>query len=460
MKRKDANFPIAALVTFEGSPRAPKRQARLAPLRFASLVATALVAGCTGGPRSSTVEIYSWWVSGAEQNALDAVLTDFENRNGNISVTNAAAENALTAQQELQTRMAEGNPPDTFQVNAGAELRQYVQGATPSLEALNLLATEQNWNETMQPAVLQAVTFGAHIYAVPVDIARINALFYNKHLFEANGLTPPATLDDFVRVAGVLSEHHIKPLEIGAQVPWTLEVLFKGCLVAAGAGPAYYTEFSSGQNPYFAHSDPAPPSSSSAPVDPIFNAAVACFGTLLSWANLDDMRSLTWDRAVQNVRQGSAAMTIMGDWALGEFLNEQADAGVDFGEVPAPGSAGTFIFTTDTFVLPKGAANRAGAIALLTEWGSAAGQSAFYPAKGTIAARKDVDPSGYDSIARATMADFNADALVPDWALAMPPAFTTNFDLALDRFAYDGNAENVVLAAKNNYDLVAAGHWP
>jgi hypothetical protein len=49
---------------------------------------------------------------------------------------------------------------------------------------------------------------------------------------------------------------------------------------------------------------------------------------------------------------------------------------------------------------------------------------------------------------------------VPDWALAVPQGFTTNFDLALDRFGYDGNAENVVLAAKNNYDLVSAGHWP
>jgi glucose/mannose transport system substrate-binding protein len=420
-----------------------------------ALVCAVVFAGCSGDTPSSRVEIYSWWVSGAEQNALNDVLADFEKRNSNISVTNAAAQNALSAQHELQNRMAEGNPPDTFQVNAGAELRQYVQGATPSLEALDPLARQQDWADAIPSAVLQAVTFGGHIYAVPVDIARINALFYNKHIFQANGLDPPATLDDFVHVAGVLQANRITPLAIGAQVPWTLEVLFKGCLAAVG-GPSYYTEFCSGQNPYFSRTA----SSASPPDDPIFNAAVACFGTLLAAAKLDDIRTRTWDGAVQQVRTGFAAMTIMGDWALGEFLQENAVADVDFGEVPAPGSAGTFIFTTDTFVLPKNVNNRDGAVALLTEWGSAAGQSIFYPAKGTIAARQDVDPSKYDSIARATMADFHSQPVVPDWALAMPPAFTTNFDLALDRFAYDGNAENVVLAAKNNYDLVTMEHWP
>jgi ABC-type glycerol-3-phosphate transport system substrate-binding protein len=135
--------------------------------------------------------------------------------------------------------------------------------------------------------------------------------------------------------------------------------------------PAYYSEFCSGQNGYFANS------ASSASGDPIFNAAAACYGTLLSWANLENMRSLTWDGAVQEVRQGFAAMTIMGDWALGEFMPD-----VDFGEVPAPRSADTFIFTTDTFVLPTGAANRDGAIALLSEWGSAAGQSISTPSTG------------------------------------------------------------------------------
>ena len=413
-----------------------------------------LVASCANDAPVSKVEIYSWWVSGAEQAALDAVLADFTTKNPNLSVTNAAAQNALTAQQELKDRIAEGNPPDTFQVNGGAELRQYVTSATPSpLEPLDNLAVQQSWQRFMPSEVMETVTFGAHIYAVPVDIARINALFYNKNVFKKYNLQPPTTMADFAVVAKTLNANHVTPVAVGAQAPWTLEVIFKGCLVAVG-GADYYRQFSSGGNDYFAGRLP------NATYDPTFNAAIACFQTILDAANRDEMWSATWDKAVEEVRIGIAAMTIMGDWALGEFLQERAVADTDFGEVPFPDSGDTFIFTTDTFVLPVGAPNRAGALALLAEWGSAAGQSAFYPLKGTIATRSDVDRSQYDSILQATMADFQTKQVVPDWALAMPPAFTTNFDLALGRFGYDGNAENVVLAAKNNYDLIATGHWP
>lgn len=432
----------------------------------AALLGSVLLASCANDTPVAKVEIYSWWVSGAEQAALDAVLSDFTTKNANFSVTNAAAQNALSAQHELQNRIAEGNPPDTFQVNGGAELRQYVMSATPSpLEPLDFLATEQGWQQHMPSEVIEAVTFGAHIYAVPVDIARINALFYNKHIFTQYNLQPPSTMADFVQVAKILQGNHVTPVvAIGAQVPWTLEVIFKDCLVAVGGGAHYYNEFANGENPYLAGKLP------NSTFDPTFNQAIACLQTILDVANRDEMWSLTWDQAVNEVREGAAAMTFMGDWALGEFLHEGAVADIDagevpdFGEVPAPDTAGTFIFTTDTFALPVGAPNRAGAVALLREWGSAAGQSAFYPLKGTIATRTDVDPSRYDSLLRATMNDFMAASagqqVVPDWALAMPPAFTTNFDLALGRFAYDGNAENVVLAAKNNYDLIVTGHWP
>jgi glucose/mannose transport system substrate-binding protein len=413
-----------------------------------------LLASCANDTPVAKVEIYSWWVSGAEQDALAAVLSDFTTKNPSLSVTNAAAQNALSAQHELQNRIAEGNPPDTFQVNGGAELRQYVMSATPSpLEPLDSLATQQAWQHYMPSEVIGAVTFGAHIYAVPVDIARVNALFYNKHVFKQYGLQPPMTMADFAVVARTLQMNHVLPVAIGAQVPWTLEVIFKGCLVAVG-GADYYREFSSGGNDYFAGRSP------NVTFDPTFNAAITCLQTILAVANRGEMWSLTWDQAVKEVRAGTAAMTIMGDWALGEFLQEGAVADTDFGEVPAPDSSGTFIFTTDTFVLPRGAPNRAGALALLSEWGSAAGQSIFYPLKGTIATRSDVDGSHYDSILQATMKDFQNQQVVPDWALAMPPAFTTNFDLALGRFGYDGNAENVVLAAKNNYDLIVTGHWP
>jgi glucose/mannose transport system substrate-binding protein len=416
---------------------------------FAGLAVTA-AASCVGDAPASPVQIYSWWTTASEDLALQKVLTDFKAKT-HLTVDNAVAHDSLTALDALQSRMREHDPPDTFQVNGGAELAQYVNGASSQLEPLDFLATAhaQDWGSKIPPAVLQAVTFGPHVYAVPVDIARVNALFYNKTTFDSLCLKPPATLDDFVAVAQVLAQNNITPLAIGDAAPWTLEVIFKSCLVAGGHAN-YYKEFSQGLNSHF-------PSRSG---DSTFSQAISCFGTILSYANKSEMRGLTWDQAVLEVNRGNPAMTIMGDWAHGEFLRDGGSANGTFGEVAAPGSADTFIFTTDTFVLPFGAKNRDGAVALLTEWGSAEGQSIFYPSKGSLPSRWDANPNGYDALQTWTQNEFRSKTLVADWAMALPQAFTTAFDAALDRFADDGNAENVVLAAINNYDSIVTTHWP
>jgi glucose/mannose transport system substrate-binding protein len=422
---------------------------RVRPLVYLGTLALAACSsnsGSSSGP-SGNVEIYSWWTSGSEKAALHAFLGDFTAKNPNVNVINAAEQSAQNAQADLQKRMAQGNPPDTFQVNGGADLMQYVvtngTDATQSkLENLDDLATQQKWTQLVPPDVLSTVSYGGHYYGVPVDIARINALFYNTAVFTQNGLTPPVTVADFVSVAQALQAKGIAPLAVGDSGPWVLEIIFKSCMVAEG-GAAYYKEFVTGANSYFAGTTTTP--------DATFAAALSDFGQIMTYANSSVMRSQTWDQAVQLVANGDAAMTVMGDWAIGEFISLGKTPGTDFGEVPAPGSGSTFIFTTDTFVLPKGAPNRAGALALLTEWGSGAGQAAFNPVKGSIAVRTDADPTLYNVLSQKTIQDFHALPLVGDFALTVPASFPNVFDPALDQFAIDGIAQNVVLAVKNNY---------
>jgi glucose/mannose transport system substrate-binding protein len=407
---------------------------------------------CSGGSGSSSgasgnVEIYSWWTAGSEKAALHALLTNFEVSNPNVNVVNAAEQSSQNAMADLQQRMAQGNPPDTFQVNGGANLMQYVVtngvDATQSkLENLDALAAQQNWAQVMPADVLSTVSYGGHYYGVPVDIARINALFYNTSIFTQSGLQPPTTMAEFVTVSQALQAKNIVPLAVGDSGPWVLEIIFKSCMVAEG-GAAYYKQFVTGANPYFSGGTSTP--------DATFTSVLSDFQQIMGYANQNVMRSQTWDQAVGLVADGTAAMTIMGDWAVGEFIALGKTPGVDFGEVAAPGSASTFIFTTDTFVLPKGAPNRAGALALLTDWGSAAGQAAFNPVKGSIAPRSDADPSIYNVLSQATLQQFRTLPLVGDFSLTVPSSFSTVLDPVLDQFVIDANAQNVVLAVKNNY---------
>jgi glucose/mannose transport system substrate-binding protein len=420
--------------------------------RRLGILGTLAMVACGGGSGSSSgasgnVEIYSWWTAGSEKAALHALLADFEVKDPNVVVVNAAEQSSQNAMADLQQRMAQGNPPDTFQVNGGAELMQYVVtngvDATQSkLENLDALAAQQNWAQLMPADVLSTVSYGGHYYAVPVDIARINALFYNTSVFTQYNLQPPTTMADFVSVSQALQAKGIVPLAVGDSGPWVLEIIFKSCMVAEG-GAAYYKQFVTGSNAYFSGATTTP--------DAVFTAALSDFQQIMTYANQSVMRSQTWDQAVGLVADGSAAMTIMGDWAVGEFIALGKVPGTDFGEVAAPGSASTFIFTTDTFVLPKGAPNRTGALALLTEWGSATGQAAFNPVKGSIAVRTDADPSIYNVLSQATLQQFHTLPLVGDFALTVPSSFPNVFDPALDQFVIDGNAQNLILSVKNNY---------
>ena len=90
----------------------------------------------------------------------------------------------------------------------------------------------------------------------------------------------------------------------------------------------------------------------------------------------------------------------------------------------------------DTFGLPKGAPDKDNAIGWLKVCGSQEGQAAFNPKKGSIPARTDVSPSGFDVIAQSFIAEFKTDTLVPSSAhgSATPPNFASAVNDEMGQF--------------------------
>jgi glucose/mannose transport system substrate-binding protein len=421
-------------------PRTPLR-----PRSFAFLAALcAALPSCATEPEATTgtnqMEIFSWWVSGSETDALDALLDVYADDHPGIEVINAAAIAAKDARQDLLTRMAEGFPPDTFQTNSGLDLLRWVQpdgetGAPSKLESLDELAEAGGWRTAMPEAVLERVMFEDAIYAVPVNVHRLNCLFYNVRVFEDAGLTPPTNLADFMTVSDQLEMQGITPLAVGANHPWTVGLLVWENLIPAMLGGQFYEDYLGGR---LTAKDPA---------------IVEAFGQirgLFEHTNAN-AKDLSWDQAAVLVADGDAAMTFMGDWAKGEFTSRGLAPGTDFGMVVW--GEDQFVFTMDAFVLPKGATNRDNGRDLLMTMGSEAGQDAFNPIKGSIPSRLDVDSSLYDSISQRSIADFRSPeaALIPARSMFVPQAFTDAVDIALGTFAADGNVDNLMITIDNNY---------
>jgi glucose/mannose transport system substrate-binding protein len=386
----------------------------------ATSTAGATSAGTTGGK----LEIFSWWTNGGEADGLNAMFGIYKQQNPGVDIVNAtvpggAGTNAKTV---LKTRMQGGQAPDSFQVHAGQELIGTWVVAN-KMEPLTSLFKEQGWDKVMPKLLLDQITYKGDIYSVPVNIHRSNMLWYNKKIFADNSLQPPKTIDDFFKVADALKKKGVTPLAVGGKDKFEAPHLFESILLAT-FGAADYPKLFQGNGEEWA--------------DPRTAQAVATLNRMLQYANTD-RTAKGWADAAQDVLDGKAAMTIMGDWTEGYFLSKKAVPNKDFGWAPAPGTDGILLWLSDSFGLPKGAPHRDHALAWLKVCGSKEGQDAFNLKKGSIPARLDADKSLYDEYLKSSIDAFATNKLAPSivHGAAANESFMTAYDNAINVFSSD-----------------------
>ena len=75
---------------------------------------------------TGTVEIFSWWISPGEKEALAASLAIHKQKYPNVTVNNLTDTYGDGARDQLATNFKLGGPPDTFQANIGQALMYWV----------------------------------------------------------------------------------------------------------------------------------------------------------------------------------------------------------------------------------------------------------------------------------------------------------------------------------------------
>jgi glucose/mannose transport system substrate-binding protein len=410
-------------------------------------------------------EILSWWVSDGEVDALRALLDIYRRSHPGTHVVHGGIRDTTNAKFRMSARMTEGTPPDTFQVNGGHDLLQWARGArgapnVGSLEPLEFLYEDEGWRDVFPPEVLDLVSSRGEAYAVPLNIHRTNTLVFDVHALAKASLTAPRTLDELHHAAAVLRRRGMNPLALGTREPWMLTLLtFENILVAL-AGPRFYLEFLQGKR---------------SPRAPEIRAAIEELGRLLDASNPDAER-LGWDDAADRVRIGAAAMTIGGDWTKGYLERRGCLEGESFGVAASPGTEASFVFTIDTFGLPRGAPHRVEAIELLRIFGSSHGQTVFNRIKGSRPARRDLgtetsDPPssrhGASRVSRSSRGepessrrgaeaidDFATTTRVPTLTSLVPPSFSGALDAVLGEYARRRNLEEVLAVIEQQYAFI------
>ena len=377
------------------------------------------------------LEIFSWWTSGGESAALNALFDVYKKQNTGVEIVNAAVSGGggSAARPVLQTRLAGGNPPDTWQTHPGYELiGQYVDPGY--CEPVTELYKTDGWDTAFpKELVVNLMTKDRKIYSVLAGIHRGNVLWYNTKLLEKNGIKvgDQMTFDQFFAACDKLKAAGVPALGVGDSGIWASAQLFENTLLGV-IGAKGWVDLFDGSMQWD---------------DPKVKEAMKLFAKMQDYLN-PDHAALSWDQAIKALMDGKVAFSSMGDWADGEFLKAKLKEKEDFGWVSHPGTDGSFIVVADGFTLAKGAPHKEAALAWLKSIGSKEAQEAFNPLKGSIPARTDVDRSKFDGYHQWSMDSFSKDKLLASCVHgeAAPAAFQQALNDAVTAFVVDKNIDN------------------
>jgi len=396
-----------------------------------AVVAGLVLAGCGsndnsssssgGGSSANEVEVFTWWTEGGEKAGLDGLVATFEQQYPNEKFVNGAVAGGAgsNAKAVLASRLQSGDPPDTFQAHAGAELKDYI--VANQIQDLSSLYDEEGWTKVFPQGVLDAITSDGKIYSVPANIHRANVVWANPTVLQKAGIDPkkvPADIQAWIADMKTLKDSGVEfPLAVATD--WTQVQLLETVLIS-DLGPDGYVGLWDGTTDW-----------SSSDV----TAALNDYKTLMSYTNTD-RSGLDWPDSLKYVTDGKSAYNVMGDWAAGTLIDEGLVENKDYVWFPVPGQANVFDFLADSFTLPVGAPNETGAKDWLKTVGSAEGQKAFNTKKGSIPVRTDANPSDYNSYQQAAMKAFAKDTIVPSLAhgAAAPVSWLTDITSAVGQF--------------------------
>jgi glucose/mannose transport system substrate-binding protein len=414
----------------------------------AILIALATVLSACGPSAAPTtaasngkVEVFSWWVGPGEADGLAAMVKIFSAKYPDQTFVNAAVAGGAgtNAKAVLATRLAAGDPPDSWQAHAGQEtIANYV--AAKQVQPLDDFYSKTGFASVLPKTLIPLISQNGHPYSVPVNIHRSNVMWYSPKVLSAAGVTIPsggfASWKDFFAACDKIKAAGKTCLSLGPE-GFTAMHLWENVMIGS-MGAAKWSGLWT-----------TPPTTDWNGAD--VKQGLADYATALTYTNSDASTLSDWQPASKMIADGTAAFNIMGDWAYGYFANAAPNGlalkgHTDFDWTPTPGTTGTFVFLSDSFVLPVGNKNPAGTLDWLTVAASKEGQEAFNPLKGSICARTDCDPSKFSDYSQSAIKDWASNTVVGSLThgVVAAPAWSTQIDTALKLFlssAHDAAAQ-------------------
>jgi glucose/mannose transport system substrate-binding protein len=394
--------------------------------------ATGTEMSTSGG--GNTLEVAHWWSEGDGNEAITSLMDGFREEHPEVDVNDnlVAGGAGQNLRDNIRTRIQNGNHPSTWQSWPGAELSPFVEADL--LEDIE----DSVWSENdMKSAYLegpkQAAKPGGSFVTVPLNIHRLNNLFYNVEVVESAGVDP-TSLDSpralFRAMVTVDQETDAAPMANQTAAPWSTLQLWAQVLLGQSGGDTYST-FTDGNV---------------GDVEAEVKDALTMVGQYKDYFT-EDAGSISWTEGNSKVINGDAAFIHQGDWAAGAYRGQDGfEFESDWDHVPFPGTSGMYALNMDSFPYPTDNPSPEATKKFLRYVGSVDGQERFNPKKGSIPPRTDVPDDEFGPFLTRQKSDF-ADSD------AQPPSITHGLGVSPEQLS---NLKSAVSTFTSNWDVTQA----
>ena len=329
-----------------------------------------------------------FWTSGGEAAAMNVIKEAAEEEGIEWRDAAVAGGSGMNAFQVLQSRVAAGNPPAAMQMH-GAQIHQYAEAGL--LIDLSDVATSEEWREVIDPNLLRYAEFDGSWVGIPFNIHRPNYVWANKEIMDRYGGNVPDNWNKFFELGDRMKADGIIPLASGGQ-PWQ-DLLLWELVLLGDQGQDFHRRALIEQDVSAIDSQE-------------MRAAFETFRKVLDYTD-PNRANRDWNLATSMVMNGDAAMQVMGDWALGEFISAGLEAGSDYICEASPGTDGMYVWNADFWGFFKGLGEDGveGQRTLATLTMSADVQEQFNVLKGSIPARTDIEANQFTPCGQQGIAD-------------------------------------------------------
>jgi multiple sugar transport system substrate-binding protein len=285
------------------------------------VVIVGLLVGCgsSGGASSSsnenvTIKLGYWASSPAETKVLNNQIAALEKKYPNIKIKTQVVTGDYN--QILQAEIASKTEPDIFYMDSSMAASYISKGALLPLDKY----LDNSDITDFQSNLLAGYQIGGKTYGLPKDYNTL-ALFYNKDMFSAAGITaPPTTWDELTTDAKKLTKGNVKGLSLADDAARFVPFIYQaGGKVNDGNNPAFDTaEAAKGLDYYYSFDK---------------NGTAA------------DPKTLGDSWSGDSLAHKHAAMVIEGGWLIPSMQEEAPDVNYGIAPLPKGDNQGDLAFT-------------------------------------------------------------------------------------------------------------------